>query len=189
MSLTSQQLLDIAEAVNDVIVLGTNIDYAFPSPFEFADKAGIYSAVNEDIDTKTEIEIGLLRASWLRYLTFEDLPSSDERDDARELDGPVRELVYEQTIFHESTFQRIDETDAFNKQVRKTYHEHVTTIMSLAQPGITPIPALLGTYAIAEYITPAQIDNTEYKIACDYIPSLTGHQSKLEWRIRVELPC
>jgi len=193
MSLSSQNILDIAEAVSGQIALATNVDYAIPSPFLFRKKEDFFAALDDDQDTKTKIETTLLRAAWLRYLTFED--EGDTDDNARDIEGPVRTLVYEITWFTESTFERLDQDDTpddFNKQIRKTNHEHVTGIMSLCEQfqGVNSIPALAPSpFAVAETISLAQIDNTETDVECQFVPGVIGDQTKLECRIRVQLPC
>ena len=196
MSLSSANLLEIAEALAAGVALATNVDWAIPSPFLFGSKADFWAAYDDAKDTKTEIETALIRAVWLRYLTFEDKDSEENRGDARELEGPVRELVYELTVFNElKPFQRLDETvtpDAFNKQVLKTNHEHVTAVMSIIGQfqGVNSITALApSVFAVAETITPAQIDNSEFNVPCIYIPGCVGDQTKLEMRVRVQIPC
>lgn len=185
MSLTSQNLLDIAEALADKANNATNVDYVIPSPFAFKGKEDFWASINNDNNTKSEIETELINAAWFRYLKFED--------DDTEIDGPVRTLIYELTMFTESTFERLDETatpDAFNKQIRKTNHEHVTAIMSLCNEfqGVDAIPALSG-FSVAETVSVTQEENSEHEVECQYIPGLIGDQTKLQCRIRVQLPC
>lgn len=193
MSITSTHLLAIAESLVGSIALATNIDWSIPSPFKFNGKEDFFAAYDDSKDTKTEIETTLIRAAWLRYLTFEDIGTDDEN--ARELDGPVKELVYEITVFHElKPFQRLDETvtpDAFNKQILKTNHEHVTAIMALCGEfqGVNSVADLLTDFAVAETISLAQTDSSEHNVECEFIPGVTGDQTKLEARIRVQLPC
>ena len=187
MSLTSQNILDIAEALNDSIVTATNIDFSIPSPFHFASKEDFWANL-DDKTTKATIETGLIRACWLRYLTF-----GYEEENGRELDGPVIFIDYELNVFHEFKATRVDESvplDDFNKRVSLTNHEHVTAIMSLLGlfNGVNAVPAL-SSFSVAETIGLEQLDNSEHRVACDYIPNLIGDQTKLAARIRIQLPC
>lgn len=192
MSLTSQNLLDIAEAINDSVLLATNIDFSIPSPFHFSGKEGFFNSL-DDKATKLLIETTLIRACWIRYLTFEDVAGDDEN--AREIDGPVKELVYELTVFHEAKMTRVDETvplDDFNKRVSLTNHEHVTAIMSLCGQfqGVNSITALApSSFSVAETISLAQIDNSQHDVECPYVSGLIGDVTQLECRVRVQLPC
>lgn len=187
MSLSSQNILDISEAINDLVVTATNIDFSIPSPFHFSSKEDFWANL-DDKATKATIETTLIRACWLRYLTF-----GYEEEEGRELDGPVIFIDYELNVFHESTMERLDQSaplDDFNKRVSKTNHEHVTAIMSLLGlfNGTNTVPAL-SAFSVAETIGLLQSDASEHNVACDYIPGLIGDQTKLECRIRVQLPC
>jgi hypothetical protein len=188
MSLSSQNLLDIAEALNDSILLATNIDFSIPSPFHFTSKEDFWANIN-DKTTKATVETTLIRACWIRYLTF----GYEGEEDQREVDGPVLLLDYELTVFHESTMERLDQSaplDDFNKRVSKTNHEHVTAVMSLAGLflGITPLPTL-SAFSVAEINSLIQPDASEENVECKYIPGVTGDQTILEARVRIQLPC
>lgn len=192
--ITSANILDISEALATAAALATNVDWVIPSPFGFQNKADFWAAYDDANNTKTEIETTLIRALWFRYLNFEDEGNTDE--DAREIEGPLRTLIFEGTLFNElKPFQRLDETvtpDAFNKTILKTNHEHVTALMSIVGQfqGVISIPALApSSFAVAETITPAQLDNSQFNVACDYIPGCFGDQTKIELRVRVQIPC
>lgn len=191
MSLTSQNILDIAEAVNDLVITATNINFSIPSPFHFIDRGDFFNQLSPQA-TKVLIETTLIKACWIRYLNFED--TAGENQDAREIEDPVKELIYELTVFHESKMDRIDQSiplDDFNKRVSLSNHEHVTAIMSLCGifQGTNPVAALLGSFPDAYTIALAQLDDSEHNVGCEFIPGVIGDQTKLECRIRVQLPC
>jgi hypothetical protein len=174
----------MAEAINTKIAL--TVDFAIPSPFIFADKADFWAAYDNANDTKTTIETTLIKAAWLRYLKFED--------DNSDMDGAVKTISYEINVFHESSFERLDETltpDDFNKQIKLTNHEHVTAIMALCGEfqGAESIPSLAPSlFAVAETVSLGQNDNSQFG-ECEFIPGVMGDQTKLECRVRVQLPC
>lgn len=190
MSLSSQNLLDIAEAQCTAIE-ATGVTWAIPSPFGFRDKSSFWAAYDDAKDTKTEIETSLIDAAWVRYLNFEDV--AEEEQDPLEMEAPIRTIFYEITRFTETTTERLDQTvtpDAFNKRIWKQYHEHVANIMELLDEfqGVTPIPAL-NTFTVAEFVSLTQEEPTESNVPCEFIPSVIGVQTKLLCRVKIQLPC
>ena len=190
MSITGPNILTIAEVLADMASVST-VDYVIPSPFRFTGKANFWSSIDAIKDTKPEIETALIRAIWIRYLRFEDV--AGENENAQEVEGPVKQLIYELTVFAESSFERLDETvplDSFDKLVSKTNHEHVTAIMELCGvfQGANPISGL-SEFAVAETVALTQTENTQYEVACDFVPDATGDQTKLEARVNIQLPC
>ncbi len=180
----------MAESLATSVATVATIDYVLPSPLKFGGKEDFFANVNTAINTKALIEGTLIRAARIRYLTFGFL---DDDEVAREVDGPNVYLSWELTIFHESDFERVDETtpqDDFEKRVRKTNQEHITAVWGVigAMQGVNAIPAL-SAFAEAETVTPSQIDNTELDVECEFIAGCVGDQTKLELRVRVQLPC
>jgi hypothetical protein len=56
--------------------------------------------------------------------------------------------------------------------------------------GVNSIPALTpSSFAVAETISLAQIDNSQHNAECPYIAGLVGDVTQLEVRVRVQLPC
>lgn len=191
--ITGTHLLAISQALADAVGLVSEIDHVMPSPFKFTSKAAFYSSLNADNDTKSEIEEGLINAAWIRYVGFEDQELED--GDVRQTEDPVRLLKYECTIFHEGTFERLDETvpqDAFQKQVRKVNHEHVAAVMGVVgqMQGVNTVAALQpSAFMVAETITPIQTENSQSDVECDFIPGLIGEQTKLELGVMIQTPC
>jgi hypothetical protein len=189
MSLSSQNILDIGEALKDSVALCTNIDIAIPSPLHFMDKGDLWNNL-DDKTTKLLVETSLVRACWIRYLTF-----GYEEEDGRELDGPVMLMDYELTVFHESTMERLDQSaplDSYEKLVSKTNHEHVTAVMSLVGQfqGVNTLSVLApSSFAVAETISLAQNDGSQHNVECPFVPGLVGDLTQLECRIRIQLPC
>ena len=188
MSITATHLLEIAEAINNKVA--NCVDFAIPSPLRYADKASFWNAYDDANNTKTEIETALIHACWSRYKTFE--LSAGEDEDALSIDNPIVDLIYELTLLTESKQTRLDETvtpDVFNKQIKETNHDHVTAIMALCAEfqGASPLAELLATFAVAETLSLVQVDATEETIG-EYVPVI-GDQTKLECRIRIQLPC
>lgn len=191
MSFTSQNLLDMAEALADGVALVTTIDWVLPSPIKFSGKADFAAQLGTDATTKAEIETTLLRTAQIRYLDFEIL--GDDADAEREREDPTLALNFECTIFHERKAERLDQDatpDDFEKRIRKSNHEHVTSIWGVVGEfqGLNPIPAL-SAFPEAETVTPIQLDSTALDVECDFITGLIGDQTKLQLQIRVQLPC
>ena len=190
MSLSSQNLLDISEAQCTAIE-ATGVDWAIPSPRHFSGKADFFAALDNDKDTKTEIETSLIDAAWVKYQNFEDVAGEDE--DAQAIEAPVRYINYEIERFSEATQERLDQTvtpDDFNKRVSKIYHEHVASVMALLDEfqGTTPIPALASDFSLAEMVSLVQIEPTEDNVQCTYVPVI-GFKTKLLCQVRIQLPC
>jgi hypothetical protein len=182
--ISSENLLAIAEALNTIVA--ETVPFAIPSPLPFKDKADLLAVFDSTKDTRLEIDTDLITAAWLKYMRFED--------DDREKDGATRTLIYELTVFSEGSIERLDQTlipDEFDKRVRRTNHEHVTAVMAIvgSMQSINPVPALAMDFAVAETITPAQNDFTQTDVECAYVPGMKGDQTKLELRVRVQLPC
>jgi len=189
MSFTSQNLLDMAEALATGVDNVSTIDHVMPSPILFTSKADFFATVNDDNDTKAEIETGLVRAAEIRYLNFELL----DEEDARELEAPIVAVNFECTVFHERKLERLDETaplDDFDKKVRKSNQEHITAVMGIVGEfqGSNPVPALTD-FPEAYTVTPVQDEGTEMNVECDFIQGVIGDQTKLGLQIRVQMPC
>lgn len=190
MSFTSQNLLDMAEALATGVDAVSTIDWVLPSPLTFTRKEDFFAAVDDDNDTKREIETTLVRAARIRYLNFELLGDTEQN---REIEDPTLAINWECTIFHESTPERLDQDmspDDFEKRIRKTNQEHITSLWAVVGTfqGSNPIPAL-SAFPDAFTVTPIQTDATELNAECDFITGLKGDQSKLQLQIRVQLPC
>jgi hypothetical protein len=190
MSFTSQNLLDMAEALASGVENVATIDWVMPSPIRFGGKAAFFATVDAENDTKTEIETTLVRAAQIRFSDYELL--GDEETN-REIDDPIIAVNFECTIFHERKLERLDEAeplDDFEKRIRKSNHEHVTALFGVVGEfqGVNAIPAL-NAFPEAETVTPVQADATELDVECDFIAGVIGDQSKLQLQIRVQLPC
>lgn len=191
MSFTSQNLLDMAEALADGVALVSTIDFVLPSPIKFAGKSDFFAAVNDDNNTKLEIETTLVRAARIRFSDFELVTNEDNTE--REIEDPVILINFECTIFHEGKLERLDETaplDDFEKRIRKSNQHHITAVFGVLGEfqGVNNIPAL-SAFPEAETITPIQLDATELDAECEFISGLIGDQTKLQLTVRVQLPC
>lgn len=189
MSFTSQNLLDMAEALATGVDLVSTIDYISPSPIRFISKADFAATFATSLDTKTEIETTLLRVAQIRYANFELL--NEEED--REIEDPVVAVNFECTVFHEQKLERLDEAaplDDFDKKIRKSNQEHISAVMGIVGEfqGVNPVAAL-SSFPDAFTVTPIQIDATEMNVECDFIAGVIGDQSKLQLQIRVQMPC
>lgn len=190
MSFTSQNLLDMAEALATGVDAVSTIDYVLPSPIRYASKAAFYAEQNDDKDTKDEIDTTLIRVARIRYADFELLGDGETN---REIEDPIIALNFECTLFHESTPERLDQDmspDDFEKKVRKSNQEHITALWGIIGEfqGVSSIPAL-SSFPDAFTVTPIQTDATELDVECEFIANCIGDQSKLQLQIRVELPC
>lgn len=190
MSFTSQNLLDMAEALATGVGLVSTIDYVQPSPIRFISKADFAATWATSLDTKAEIETTLLRVAQIRYLNFELV---DDEGDNREIEDPIVAINWECTIFHEQNLERVDASaplDDFDKKVRKSNQEHVTSVFGVIGEfqGASNIAAL-SSFPEAYTVTPLQIDSTEMNTECDFIAGVFGDQSKLQLQIRVQMPC
>jgi hypothetical protein len=193
MSFTSQNLLDMAEALATGVDLVSTIDYVLPSPIRYGSKAAFWAEQNDDQDNKTDIETTLIRAAQIRYLTFEYVTGDQDEDAVRQVEDPVIALNWECTVFHESKPERLDEAaplDDFEKKVRKSNQEHITALWGIVGEfqGVSNLVAL-SSFPDAFTVTPVQIDNTELDTECEFITGCFGDQSKLQLQIRVQLPC
>lgn len=191
MSFTSQNLLDMAEALATGVALVSTIDYVQPSPIRFSGKSNFAATWASSNDTKLEIETTLLRVAQIRYLNFELLPN--ETASEREIEDPLVAIKFVCTIFHERKLERLDETaplDDFDKKIRKSNQEHITAVWGVVGQfqGSNPITAL-SAFPEAFTVTPVQIDDTQLDTECDFIAGLIGDQTSLELEIRVQLPC
>lgn len=188
MSFTSQNLLDMAEALATGVDLVSTIDYISPSPIRFISKSDFAATFETSLDTKAEIETTLLRVAQIRYANFELI---DEED--REIEDPVVAVNFECTVFHEQKLERLDEAaplDDFDKKIRKSNQEHISAVMGIVGEfqGSNPIPAL-SSFPEAFTVTPIQTDATEMNVECDFIAGVIGDQSKLQLQVRVQMPC
>ena len=191
MSFTSQNLLDMAEALADGVALVGTIDFVLPSPIRFASKADFYNAVNDDNNTQYEIETTLVRAAQIRFSEYELLEDGQETE--RERDDPTIAINFECTIFHERKLERLDETaplDDFEKKIRKSNQQHITSVFGVVGEfqGVNAVTAL-SAFPDAYTVTPIQLDSTELDTECDFIAGLIGDQTKLQLTVRVQLPC
>ena len=191
MSFTSQNLLDMAEALADGVDNVTTIDYVSPSPIRFISKADFAATFASSLDTKAEIETTVLRVAQIRYLNFELI--EDAEVDNREVEDPIVAINWECTIFHEQELERVDESaplDDFDKKVRKSNQEHIASVMGVVGEfqGASNIAAL-SSFPEAYTVTPLQTDATEMNVECDFIAGVFGDQSKLQMQIRVQMPC
>lgn len=189
MSFTSQNLLDMAEALAGGVDNVATIDHVLPSPILFTSKADFWATVNDDNNTKAEIETGLIRAAEIRYLNFELL----DEEEPRELEAPTVAVNFECTVFHERKLERLDETaplDDFDKKIRKSNQEHITAVMGIVGEfqGSNDIPALTD-FPEAYTVTPVQEEGTEMNVECEFIVGVVGDQSKLQLQVRVQMPC
>lgn len=178
MSISAADLLVIAESLSDSVALADDLDTVFPTPTDFREKADYWACVNSAKDTQKEIDTDLIRAAWIEYQTFEDAEDSPA-------DAPVKTLSYRITVFHEHTFERLDQTaspDPFNARVLKTYQEHLNAIWSIIGTfqGVTPIAGLSG-YVLTDTGSIEQEDNTERNQQCEFITDIavTGTQTQL----------
>lgn len=191
MSFTSQNLLDMAEALATGVDLVSTIDWVLPSPIRFASKSDFYAAVNDDNNTRVEIETTLVRAAQIRFSDYEVMEDGQQTE--RERDDPTLAINFECTIFHERKLERLDETvplDDFDKKIRKSNQEHITSVFGVLGEfqGLNTIPAL-SSFPDAFTVTPIQLDATELDTECDFIAGLIGDQTKLQLTVRVQLPC
>lgn len=182
--LDSSQILTVSGAIHDKCALAANVDFVFPTATRFTSKADYWAFVDTTKDTQTEIETDLINAVWVSYLRF--------ADDDRTKDSPVKSIVYEITLFTESTFERLDETatpDPFNAKVSLTDHEHDTAVFSLQTQfqGLNPLGLDTAVFTVAETISLAQIDNTQRETFCEFVPDTVGSVTKFECLVNIQL--
>jgi hypothetical protein len=188
MSLSSAQILTVIKALHDRVASATNVDFVFPTATRFSEKSDYWAFVDDNNDTQTEIETELINAVWISYLRFED--------NDREIDGAIKTISYEITVFTEATFERLDETatpDTFNAKVSKTDHEHDTTVFSLQGlfQGITPLGLDTSIYPVNETDSLLQPESTQRLAPCAFIvdEKVLGSQTRFICEARIQLPC
>lgn len=187
MSLWIGDILTISQVLSQKLEQVFTLDWVFPSPLDFKDKADFWACISQTHDTQREIETDLIRAAWISYLRFED---SD-----RNVEAPVKTLFFEFTVFHEHSFERLDESltpDVFNKRILKTDKEHLETIFELQAifQGTNPLAALEDRFAVIEMISLAQNEFTLRREPCAFIDAgAEGTQTRLECQVKVQLPC
>jgi hypothetical protein len=187
MSLSSAQILTVITAIHDKCALATNVDYVFPTGTRFSSKEDFWTFADSTKTKQSELETNLVNAVWISYLRFED----DDSDSH----SPVKTIHYELTLFTESTFERLDETDntTFNAKVSKTEHEHDTSVFSLQTQfqGVDDLGLDTSIFAVSETKSLVQIDNTQREIPCEFIQDNTviGSVSKFDCAVRIQPPC
>lgn len=183
MSLTSAQLLTVAELLADKCALATNVDYVLPSPLFFGMKADFWTALGVSAyDTQTETETNRIRAVWVYYLRQED----DDRED----EYYVKTVIYGLSLFSEVNADRQNEADSFDKRVSKANHEHDVAVFSLfgnfhGQDQLVADETFPGIVDVG-VIGLTQTDNTERGANCPFIAEpVSGAVTRMETAVRM----
>lgn len=185
MSFTPEQILSIQQALASRCEAVTDVDYVIPSPLAFSEKADFWN-VMKTVDphlTQKKIETSLIRAIWIKYLTF---VSDDPANHA-----PLYTLSFEILIAHEYKYEKFDNADAFKIRILKNNQQHLHAIFSAVAEfeGEINITGFESEFDVLKTTGLIQQDFTQGVGDFEYVGDAAGWQTRLLCQVKARNKC
>lgn len=188
MSLNEDNELLIREDLANIIGTVNRAGYVIPAARYCSGIEEFWTSTDEDKDTRDEIELSLIAATWIYPITV-----TDDFSVGICKEKPLISLVYEIYMFRQYGLMRKDESDTpdvFGSKVLVQHNDFIAGWLGIKEEfqRDANLASLSGTVFVERKTTPVvQIEPIVNQAVCEFVPGAVGFAVRLQETVKLRL--